>query len=78
MKIIKSEFKKDLEGKELTVGSDSVFCEEVTLRYTGNTRHIKTIFGKIKEQAEFYIVKQHWDLWNNNKYRLIKNGPYWE
>lgn len=78
MKVIKTDFNKQLKGKELTVGADSIFTEEVTIRYTGNTRHIKTIFGKIKEQAEFYIIKKHWDLWNHNSYRTIKNGPHWE
>lgn len=78
MKIIDTSFDEKLKNKELNVGRDSFFLEEATIRYTGNIRRIKTIFGKIKEQKEFYIIKKHWDMWNYCKFKTIKNGPHWE
>ena len=77
MKIIDINFNKELKGKTLNIGTDSVFTEEAVLKFTGNTRRIKNIFGKVKEQAEFYILTKKYNLWNTGEYKTVKRGPYW-
>ena len=79
MKIIDTNFNEQLRGKVISVGDkDNYMMEEAAIEFTGRTRKIKTIFGRIKEQAEIYVITKHWDMWHHNTYRLIKNGPYWD
>lgn len=78
MKVMNSYFDENLKNKKIRVGKDSFFSEEATIKYTGNVRKIKTIFGKIKEQKEFYIVKKQWSMWNYNTFKIIENGPHWQ
>lgn len=79
MKVIDNKTNKQLKGKVINLGYPNDYTsEEAMIEFTGKTRRIKTIFGKIKEQAEIYVLIKHWDLWNHKKYRLIKKGPYWD
>lgn len=78
MKILKTYVDEKLKNKILRVGKDCSFSEEATIKYTGNIRIIRTIFGKTKEQREFYIIKKQWSLWDHNKYKIVTNGPHWK
>lgn len=71
MKILKTSFDINLQDQEDIVNGEHIV-------YTGKIRIIRTILGKIKEQKEFYIIKQQWDMWNNKKHRIVKNGPHWK
>ena len=78
MKIIDTSFNEQLKNKTLKVGADSFLSEEATIKFTGNTRRIKDIFGKVKEQSEFYLIKRKYSMWNSEEYKTIKQGPYWK
>lgn len=70
MKIIDVYFNKKIKD---TISS----METSIIKYTGNMRRIKTIFGKVKEQKEFYIIEKRCSIWNNSC-SLIENGPHWK
>lgn len=70
MKILETSFDSELQDKEDTIHGENIV-------YTGRIRIIRTTLGKIKEQKEFHIIKQQWDLWNNKKHRILHNGPHW-
>lgn len=79
MKVIDSTINQQLRGKVINLKDPNDFSsEDVMIEFTGKTRRIKTIFGKIKEQAEIYVLIKHWDLWNHKTYHLVKKGPYWD
>lgn len=78
MKIIDISFDADLRNKTLTVGADSEFCEEDTIKFTGYTRRVKDIFGKVKEQAQFYVLTKKYSFWKKGEYKIIEKGPYWK
>lgn len=77
MKILNTSFDETLKDKRITIGTDCPVSEEETIRYTGNIRKIRTIFGKVKEQKEFYIIKKQWDMWDHKTYKIVENGPHW-
>lgn len=78
MKVIDEKFESDLKGKITCEDPDDFADKENRIEYTGNIRRIKTIFGKIKLQAEFYMLTIRWSMWSKDTYNTIKIGPYWK